>query len=102
MFDIAHLASSVFPEYYSSSFFNQPWVQQELGVPLNFTANSPLHPTIMFGLTGDPFRRTKGDLEYLISNGVRVALVYGDRDYRCNCTSSLVPSLAYRAKLFGY
>jgi len=70
----------VFPYEYTSVFLNQPWVQQELGVPLNFTASSTLSVQLLFAATGDPMIRTKGDIEYLISSGVKVALIYGDRD----------------------
>ncbi|KAB5572313.1 Alpha/Beta hydrolase protein [Coniochaeta sp. 2T2.1] len=38
-----------------------------------------------FAATGDPFRYDgKADLEYLASTGVKIAFVYGDKDYRCN------------------
>lgn len=28
---------------------------------------------------------SKSHLEEVLSAGIRVAMVYGDRDYRCNC-----------------
>jgi Serine carboxypeptidase len=84
-FDIAHFLPDVFPPEYSYAFYNQPWVQNDLGVPLNFTLTSNLIVEQFFEGTGDPMRRTMGDLEYLLSAGLNVALVYGDRDYRCNC-----------------
>lgn len=61
-------------------------MQEALGVPVNYSF-APLAPVQnFFGATGDPFRYDgKADLEYLLSTGVGVALVYGDRDYRCNC-----------------
>jgi Serine carboxypeptidase len=69
------------------TFLNQPWVRDALGVPLNFTSGLALLPAnFLFG-TGDPFRRDIKDLESVLSSGVKVSLIYGDRDYRCNCSS---------------
>ncbi|KAF9770032.1 hypothetical protein IL306_012477, partial [Fusarium sp. DS 682] len=36
-FDITHSNITLFPKPYIENFFNQPWVQRDLGVPLNFT-----------------------------------------------------------------
>lgn len=63
---------------------NQGWVQSALGSPVNFTANSILSQTAILGFTGDLFRREgMKDVEYLLDSGVKVALIYGDRDQRC-------------------
>ena len=74
-------------------------MQQSLGVPLNYTYNSDL-AAALFGLngspdlypfagTGDGVRQAGGpNLEYLLANGVKVALIYGDRDYRCPWTQA--------------
>jgi carboxypeptidase C (cathepsin A) len=65
-------------------FFNQEWVQAELGVPVNFSANSIVSEDIILSSSGDPIRREgMKELEYLLANGVTVALIYGDRDQRC-------------------
>ena len=65
-------------------FFNQHWVQKELGVPVNFTGNSLLAQNGILGLAGDLFRREgMKDVEYLLNSGVKVTLIYGDRDQRC-------------------
>ncbi len=72
------------PHSYTSGFFNQHWVQQELGVPINFTSESNLINNIMTYETGDLFARAgMKDVEYLLETGVKIALVYGDRDFRC-------------------
>ncbi|KAK0614703.1 Alpha/Beta hydrolase protein [Immersiella caudata] len=83
-FDIAYTMPATFPAHYMSAFYNQPWVQEALGVPVNFTISSDLIVNLFFGVTGDPLRRTLSDLEFLLQRGHNVALVYGDRDYRCN------------------
>jgi hypothetical protein len=82
------------PVFYLSAqiYLNQPHVLAALGVPLNFTYDSNVITT-NFGSynsesltegTGDSVRKSIGDLEYTIANGVNVAMVYGDRDYICN------------------
>jgi len=46
-------------------------------------------PAIGFTATGDFIR--DGNLEAianLLNRGVKVALMYGDRDYQCNCKST--------------
>ena len=65
---------------------NQHWVQQHLGVPVNFTLSSDVTVNAFFGVTGDPLRVSIEPLNRVAESGIKVALVFGDRDYRCNCT----------------
>jgi hypothetical protein len=39
----------------------------------------------MFGLTGDAMIQDMSLLEKVLDRDIGVALVYGDRDYQCNC-----------------
>jgi carboxypeptidase C (cathepsin A) len=65
-------------------FFQQAWVQAELGVPLNFTQDSAVIEGLYYNVVGDPARIAgKEAMENLLNGGVKIALVYGDRDYRC-------------------
>ena len=84
-FDIAHLNPDGHPTNYLIGFFNQEWVQKELGVPVNFTANSNLVGNVLvFSPPYDAYRRAgMKDIEYLLDSGVKVTLMYGDRDYVC-------------------
>lgn len=84
VFDIAQIGTQRFPGYQHIAFFNQPWVQRSLGVPVNFTDNSNSMASQYFVDTSDPFRQNQSSIESLLGNGVQVALVYGDRDSRCN------------------
>ncbi|KAK4466023.1 Alpha/Beta hydrolase protein [Cladorrhinum samala] len=93
-FDIAHLVPTTYPAIDSPTFFNRAWVQSALGVPVNFTLTASIVPGIFFGLTGDPMRQDLTDLDYLLSSNVSVAMVYGDRDYRCNWFGTEKVSLA--------
>jgi hypothetical protein len=76
---------ALFPPETPIAFYNQRWVQQALGVPVNFTLSANAVTLNFFGITGDPMRRSVAEVEYLLSTGVRLAMVFGDRDYRCNC-----------------
>ncbi|KAK5688402.1 hypothetical protein LTS10_000380 [Elasticomyces elasticus] len=88
-FDITHLKPDGSPPYYLAGYFNQPWVQKQLGVPLNFTQNSNLVTNLFTEATGDPIRvEGMKDIEYLLASHVKVALIYGDRDYRCPWTGA--------------
>lgn len=82
-FDMAHLLPDALPPSYPVGFFNREWVQEELGAHVNFTwaSNVVGGSTVS---TGDIFRREgMKDVEYLLDSGVKVSLVYGDRDMRC-------------------
>ena len=75
------------------TYLNQPWVQSALGVPLNYTSISNViladysldftNSNPRLG-TGDGSRRSITELEYALAQDIKVAMVYGDRDYRCN------------------
>ncbi|KAG9584854.1 secreted carboxypeptidase-like protein, partial [Aureobasidium melanogenum] len=92
-FDITHQGNDPFPGQYLVGYLNQHWVQEALGVPVNFTAVSP---TVYeaFMRTGDI---SKGglieDIAYILDNGVKVAMMYGDRDYACNWLGGEASSL---------
>lgn len=83
-FDLAHLLANPWPPAYPAGFFNQAWVQKDLAVPLNFTLDSNIVETAFFS-TGDPIRQNISAMEYILKSGLKAALVYGDRDYVCNC-----------------
>ena len=88
-FDMAHFRPDPDPPAYVAGWANQAWVQEELGAAVNFTYGSYLINNVFVFQTGDIARRAgMGDLEYLLDSGVKVALIYGDRDYRCPCKSA--------------
>ncbi|KAK8116933.1 uncharacterized protein PG998_005214 [Apiospora kogelbergensis] len=76
-------------------YVNTARVQDALGVDLNYTKNfSPL-VNLAFGLQGDQVRDTTfHDLEWLLAQGVRVALIYGDADFICNWVGGEAVSLS--------
>ena len=83
-FDITHPGADPFPPPYSAGFLNQHWVQKALGVPVNHSFVS-VAVNEGFTYTADG---VKGglveDIAYILDHGVRVAMMYGDRDYACN------------------
>ncbi|KAK2615364.1 hypothetical protein N8I77_002126 [Diaporthe amygdali] len=83
-FDITLPSPAAFPAAYSTAYYNQRWVQEALGVPVNFTLSANSVVNNFFAATGDPLIVTKRALESLLDAGVGVAMVYGDLDYRCN------------------
>ena len=87
-YDIASPMEAPFPAAYYQGYLNQPSVQQALGVPINYTQSvSSVYSA--FGRTAD-FQREDShggylqDIASLIDGGVKVALIYGDRDFICN------------------
>ena len=82
---MAEIMPAYTPPLTPLAFYNQRWVQKELGVSSNYSYDGPFATELFFGVTGDPMIRTIGDIEDLLAAGLNLALVYGDRDYRCNC-----------------
>ncbi|KAM5346204.1 hypothetical protein ACJ41O_009209 [Fusarium nematophilum] len=93
VFDITYNRPASFPTEYETALFNQPWVQAELGVPLNYTRGNSNVEAAFLKLTGDVVRYDLSYLGQLLDSGVNVAMVYGDRDYRCNWISAENASL---------
>ncbi|KAH8772572.1 Alpha/Beta hydrolase protein [Diaporthe sp. PMI_573] len=93
-FDITHPSADAFPLNYHLGWLNEQWVQRALGVPVNFTWVSPI-VSQAFVQHGDMARG--GFLEGLadlLDNGVKVHLMYGDRDLACNWVGGEQASLA--------
>jgi carboxypeptidase D len=75
-------------------FLSQHWVQEALGVPVNYTESTD---AIMkaFTATGDLARPGfLEDLAYILDSGIKVTMLYGDRDYACNWIGGEAVSLA--------
>jgi carboxypeptidase D len=96
-YDITHKNPDPFPPNYFLGFLNQHWVQAALGVPINFTESID---SVYQGFqsTGDYARADVhgylDDIAYVLDAGIKVALVYGDRDYACDWIGGEDVSLA--------
>lgn len=92
-YDVTHPLADPFPRNYHLGWLTQHWVQEALGVPLNFSNSDAVG--IAFSLTGDMQRHGYlTELAHLLDHGVKVHLVYGDRDYACNWIGGEAASLA--------
>ena len=97
-YDIAAIDPDPFPPNYYIGYLANAWVQAALGVPVNFT-QSTTGVYEGFQSTGDYARADiRGgylkDLGYILDSGIKVALIYGDRDYACNWIGGEEASLA--------
>ncbi|KAJ5933777.1 Carboxypeptidase S1 [Penicillium verhagenii] len=86
-YDITHKNPDPFPPQYYFGFLSQHWVQKALGVPINYTESiDSVYEG--FDATGDyPRDDVHGylnDLAYVLDSGIKVSLIYGDRDYACD------------------
>ena len=83
-YDISQNYLDPFPDNHYLEYLNQASVQQAIGTPVNYTQDSQAVSNA-FSASGDYARDgILLDLVNLLKSGVRVALIYGDRDYVCN------------------
>ena len=83
-YDIAQMLPDSFPPSTYLEYLNSISVQSAIGTPVNYTESNTAVGTA-FQLTGDYDRGEQiSQMGELLGLGVRVALVYGDRDYLCN------------------
>jgi carboxypeptidase C (cathepsin A) len=83
-YDIATLDPAPTPPSFYEGFLNQEHVQREMGVPLNWTQSSGTVSSAFRSIGDYPRDGWLEDLAFLLDSGIKVALVYGDRDYACN------------------
>lgn len=84
VYDISQNFLNPFPDLHYLEYLNTRAVQQAIAVPVNYTQTS-LTVFGAFNSAGDYARDgILADLAFLLESGVRVALIYGDRDYICN------------------
>ncbi|KUI74065.1 hypothetical protein VM1G_09709 [Cytospora mali] len=76
-FDIALPLPGTFPPAYNLAYYNQRWVQEALGVPVNFTLSANSVVENFFSATGDCMIVDKGYLEEVLNAGIGVAIVAG-------------------------
>lgn len=104
VYDIAALAPDTFPPSRYLSYVNSASFQSAIGSTLNYTENSA-QVINAFVATGDYERQEMvPKLASLLDAGVRVGLMYGDRDYICNWLGgeAVSLSLASSSSKFSY
>lgn len=93
-YDIAHVLPDSYPSYLYASYLNSRSVQDAIGAQVNYTDSSP-EVYSAFLATGDWERGPLvPKLAALLNRGVRIGLVYGDRDFICNWLGGEAVSLA--------
>jgi carboxypeptidase C (cathepsin A) len=93
-YDIAHPAADPFPAPHMHGYLLQADTLRALGVPVNHSASSSAVQS-GFTETYDVVRTGFLDaIAYLLSRGVKVHMMYGDRDYACNWVGGEKCSLA--------
>ena len=101
-YDITQKLPDPFPPSTYMEYLNNADVQAAIGVAVNYTeSNTAVQDA--FVQTGDYERADPlAQIAYLLSLGVRVALIYGDRDYLCNWLGGQAVSFSIAAKASGY
>ena len=87
-YDIAAIDPDPFPPPYYIGYLARPDVQQALGARINYTESNNAVGGAFYYTSDYEREDIRGgylqDLAYLLDNGVKVAMMYGDRDYACN------------------
>lgn len=92
--DIIHPSAEPFPPPYSKGYLTQSTVLQAIGSPVNYTSSS-VTVSKAFTATFDEYVGGLLDaMAYLLDSGVKVHMMYGDRDYACNWVGGEAASLA--------
>ncbi|MCJ1358428.1 MAG: hypothetical protein MMC33_008428 [Icmadophila ericetorum] len=98
VYDISQMTPDPFPPATYLEYLNSADVQAAIGAAVNYTETNSAVATA-FESTGDYDRGNQIDeMSYLLSLGVRVALIYGDRDYICNWVGGEAVSFAIAAQ----
>ncbi|KAL8855106.1 MAG: hypothetical protein Q9221_000012 [Calogaya cf. arnoldii] len=101
-YDITQMTPAPFPPNTYLEYLNTAELQSAIGVAVNYTESNNIVNNA-FLETGDHQRGDQiAQLSYLLSLGVRVALIYGDRDYICNWLGGEAVSFAIAAQSPAY
>ncbi len=102
VYDLTQKTPSSFPSSAYLEYLNTAEVQAAIGVAVNYTeTNTAISDA--FKETGDYVRGNQiSDMVFLLALGVRVALIYGDRDFVCNWVGGEAVSFAIAAGSLKY
>lgn len=101
-YDIRQQLPSPDPPAAYQEYLNNASVLAAIGAKVNYTESSP-YVQAGFISTGDTIRGGQiADLAYLLSLGIKVALLYGDADFICNWFGGQAVSLAIADQLANY
>lgn len=91
-FDMAHPKADPFPPPHQFGWLIEEGVLSDLGVPVNFSASSSA-VWANFERSGDQLLGFIDAIGYLLDSGIKVHMMYGDRDYACNWLGGEMTSL---------
>ncbi|KXH43587.1 serine carboxypeptidase [Colletotrichum nymphaeae SA-01] len=83
-YDVTQIDPTLFPPPFTAGYLNQPYVQSALGVPLNWTGSSSASSSAFRSIGDYPRPGWIEDIAYLLHSGIKVSLMFGDRDFACN------------------
>lgn len=99
VYDIRQMMPSPDPPMAYAEYLNNAGVLSSIGAAVNYSESNP-YVQEGFVSTGDTIRGGGvQDLAYLLSLGIRVALIYGDADFICNWYGGEAISLAIAAAM---
>lgn len=102
IYDLTQKAPSSFPPRTYLEYLNLADVQSAIGAAVNYTETNAAVANA-FLQTGDYERGNQiTQMAYLLSLGVRVALIYGDRDFICNWAGGEAVSYSIAAQAPAY
>jgi len=102
VYDIRVQDPSPFPPEAYLEYLNTASVQSAIGAKINYTEQSTVVQNAFIS-TGDTINGVSlNDLAYLLSLGIRVALINGDADFICNWYGGEAVSLALASLLPDY
>ena len=93
-YDFGTLDPDPNPPPWYIGYLNQPHVQAALGTPVNWTQSSNTVAADFQSIGDYPRPGWLEDLGYLLENGIKVVMAFGDRDYACNWIGGEAVSLA--------
>ncbi|RFU77086.1 carboxypeptidase s1 [Trichoderma arundinaceum] len=93
-FDIGHPLRDPFPASHGYGYLTEESVLSALGSPVNFTATSSAVSSNFASSYDEIHGGFVEAVGYLLDNGVKVHMMYGDRDYACNWIGGERASLA--------
>ncbi|EFZ04412.1 peptidase S10 family protein [Metarhizium robertsii] len=93
-FDISHPKNDPFPPPHYIGYLAQEKALGALGSPVNFTMSSQTVALNFFATLDEIHGGFLDAVGYLLDSGVKVHMMYGDRDFACNWIGGEMSSLA--------
>lgn len=93
-YDVTHPKNDPFPPPHMYGYLTQESVLAALGVPVNFSESSGAVAQTFQGTLDIIHGGFLQSIGYLLESGVKVHMMYGDRDYPCNWVGGEAASLA--------